>query len=70
MILAAVVFLTIISMKELSTLIHKSMRKELVIYGLFTAINLFVAVLTFMEIEFPLPQNAIDWIAQTLFGVE
>lgn len=68
MILTAVLLLTLISLKELSILVHKSMKKEIVLYGFLTTINLFLGVLVALKIAFPNPQDVINWIGHTLFG--
>lgn len=68
MIFAAIVFLTFISLKDLSTLIKKSRWKEITVYAFLTILNLTMAFFVLLDMQLPNPQDFINWIGDNLFG--
>lgn len=68
MILASIVFLTIINLRYVSMLFEKKMRKEIYLYLVLTALNFILGICITFEIDFPTPKNAIEMISNALFG--
>ncbi|WP_243292460.1 hypothetical protein [Bacillus sp. FJAT-47783] len=67
MIWIAVLLLTFVSFKELPPLFQKHRWKEITVFFLFTLINFVLALLIFLEIDVPNPQDAIYKFSTWLF---
>ena len=68
MILAAILFLTFISLKDLPALIKKSRWKEITVYTFLIILNLIMALFVLLDIQLPNPQDFINWIGDKLFS--
>jgi hypothetical protein len=68
MIFAAVLVLSLLSLKDLPSLIQKSRRKEIMLYGIITLLNVVMATLVQLEIDFPTPHRILVWISRQWLG--
>jgi hypothetical protein len=68
MIFIAVLFLSLISLKDLPSLIQKSRRKEIILYGIITLVNVVMATLVQLEIDFPTPHRLLSWFGRQWLG--
>lgn len=68
MIFIAVLLLSLISLKELPGLIQKSRRKEIILYGIITLVNVVMATLVQLEIDFPTPHRLLEWFGRQWLG--
>ena len=64
-ILLSILLLTIISLKDLPTLINNSWKKEIIVYSFLAILNLAMALLVLLDIQFPKPQDFINWIGKS-----
>jgi len=61
----SILLLTIISLKDLPTLINNSWKKEIIVYSFLAILNLAMALLVLLDIQFPKPQDFINWIGKS-----
>jgi len=62
----SVLLLTIISLKDLPTMINKSWKKEIIVFSFLTILNLTMALLVLLDIQLPKPQDFINWIGKSV----
>jgi hypothetical protein len=61
----SVLLLTIISLKDLPTLINKSWKKEIIVFSFLAILNLTMALFVLLDIQLPRPQDFINWIGKS-----
>lgn len=68
MLLAAVILLTLLNLKDLPGLLKRKRKKETVILVLLTICNIVLSVLVVMNVKFIMPQQLINAMMDRIFG--
>jgi len=61
----SVLLLTIISLKDLLTMINKSWKKETIVFSFLAILNLTMALLVLLDVQLPRPQDFFNWIGRS-----